>query len=1225
MREGLAATLRRAALVVVVALGLAGVLAGSALAERGHRFEREFGGPCLVEPCEGRLKEPSGVAVSEVGASEGDVYVVDKGGDRVVRYSAAGAFEGEFNGSGLLAGEGKAAGSGGLPDEEPTGRFDEPEGIAVDNDPASPSVGDLYVVDAGHQVVDKFSATGAYIGQITAKTTETPEGAFIPLRGIAVDPHGEVWVAEEHRNAEHVKVQGVDDLSNAAANKFGGFVLLPTPGFEQSGLAVDSRDDLYVHVGGGGEGADRIEEFDAKGDVISREVDEESVSGVAIDGTTEDVYVDNRQSLGRFRPDGSLVERLTVPGGHGSAVAVDSAGEVVLVADSSTDFVDVFGPEPPGRPEVVVGSESVSEVTVGSATLSAEVDPRSNLGEEPTSYSFEYGECASVAACPGTNFEVTVPEPAGELTANYEPDIVTARLQGLRAGTAYHFRILARNRFDPAEPVEGDETVFVTQVPGGGLLDGRKWEMVSPPNKHGANLVSLNEGVIQAAAGGDAFTFLASAPTEAGAAGNTVGLQVLARRGAGGWESQDIATPNAAATGAQVTHGYEYRFFSKDLSSALVQPIGPYTPALSPEASEQTIFLRSDFPTGNPGEPCERLCYRPLVMGANVPQGTAFGVNQNTGEACVGGFCGPQFVGASSNGSNVVLRSRVPLAESVPSESLYEWSGGMLSLVSVLPESDGGAPVPASSEPTLGHAEGGRPADARDTVSADGSRVVWSEAQGKLRLFLRDMSKAESVQVGPAGAVFATASSDDSRVFYLFGGDLYLFTVAPGEGSLSGTVTRLTESAGVVGTVIGASEDGSYVYFVANGVLGNGGEQGAKPGDCEAGHGVGETCNLYVAHFDGTSWGTNFIATLSGEDRHDWGEVNGELARLTARVSPNGGRLAFMSEESLSGYDNRDAVSGRADEEVFEYDAALVLSEGTGGGDNPMCVSCVPSGARPVGVEAQQLEGELGLVLGVGWSGTRTWIAADVPEWTPYELGGALYQSRYLSDSGRLFFDGDDGLVAADRNGVQDVYEFEPAGVGSCAASSSGFSVVTNGCVGLVSSGASPGESAFLDASESGGDVFFLTESRLSSADTDSALDVYDAHECTSLAPCLPEQQAPPAPCEAACQAAAASPEVAARPGSLSYEGPGDLVPAPASGALTRAQKLELALKACRRKPRAKGKRAACERQARKRYGPVKAKKTAKKAKRARRAKKARKAEKAAVSSGAVVSWLVGV
>ena len=63
---------------------------------------------------------------------------------------------------------------------------------------------------------------------------------------------------------------------------------------------------------------------------------------------------------------------------------------------------------------------------------------------------------------------------------------------------------------------------------------------------------------------------------------------------------------------------------------------------------------------------------------------------------------------------------------------------------------------------------------------------------------------------------------------------------------------------------------------------------------------------------------------------------------VSSRVSPDGRYLAFMSERSLTGYDNRDAVSGQPDEEeVYLYDAS------TG---HLACASCNPTGARPVGI-----------------------------------------------------------------------------------------------------------------------------------------------------------------------------------------------------------------------------------------------------------------------------------
>ncbi|MGH7869338.1 MAG: hypothetical protein ACREP9_17295 [Candidatus Dormibacteraceae bacterium] len=90
--------LRVASLASVLSVMVVGVLvfAGSAFASRGHEFSGSFGEPCVAEPCRGaQLKEPDWVAVNEV---TGDVYVVDEGPNRVVRFSKEGAFLSESNG-----------------------------------------------------------------------------------------------------------------------------------------------------------------------------------------------------------------------------------------------------------------------------------------------------------------------------------------------------------------------------------------------------------------------------------------------------------------------------------------------------------------------------------------------------------------------------------------------------------------------------------------------------------------------------------------------------------------------------------------------------------------------------------------------------------------------------------------------------------------------------------------------------------------------------------------------------------------------------------------------------------------------------------------------------------------------------------------------------------------------------------------------------------------------
>ncbi len=71
-------------------------------------------------------------------------------------------------------------------------------------------------------------------------------------------------------------------------------------------------------------------------------------------------------------------------------------------------------------------------------------------------------------------------------------------------------------------------------------------------------------------------------------------------------------------------------------------------------------------------------------------------------------------------------------------------------------------------------------------------------------------------------------------------------------------------------------------------------------------------------------------------------------------------------------------------------------------------------------------------------------------------------QQRYLLDDGRLFFDSEDALLAQASNGKQNVYEYEPAGDGSCAGESEG------GCLSLISTGTSSEDSFFMDASANG-------------------------------------------------------------------------------------------------------------------------------------------------------------
>jgi hypothetical protein len=378
-----------------------------------------------------------------------------------------------------------------------------------------------------------------------------------------------------------------------------------------------------------------------------------------------------------------------------------------------------------------------------------------------------------------------------------------------------------------------------------------------------------------------------------------------------------------------------------------------------------------------------------------------------------------------------------------------------------------------------------------------------------------------------------------------------------------------------------------------------------------------------MAHFDGTKWTTTLVAGLSSEDSPDWSvsfHTADRLVDLTARVSPNGRYVAFMSNRSLTGYNNIDVneeTGKHADEEVFLYDSAA---------GRLACASCNPSGARPQGVLDTEVAGEGG-GLRVDRPGTWVdnkenhvahWLAGSIPGWTAITTTSALYQSRYLSDSGRLFFTSADplasGIAVPKRKesingtepekpnvGVENVYEYQPNETGDCK--------VASGCVGLISSGTSEKESAFLDASASGEDVFFVTAASLLPQDQDSTYDVYDARVCGASG-CQPVPPTKSASCESipSCRGGStettfASPPQYSGPGNTLHKVPnGEILPSKVSKRpLTNAQKLAAALKKCHKLPHRtkaqKRNRAKCEATAKKKYGPKKAKRTSKHAK----------------------------
>jgi DNA-binding beta-propeller fold protein YncE len=824
---------------------------------------------------------------------------------------------------------------------------------------------------------------------------------------------------------------------------------------------------------------------------------------------------------------------------HFRVVATNKSGQTTTGPDQSFETL----------PPVSIDSISVSQVSANGALLETELNPHGL----PSAYHFEYDTAPYAVGEAAHGTSIPFPDgSAGEGSADVQR---TAALTGLATATTYHYRVVAENTLGR---VESEDREFTTTAVGPALLpDGRGWELVSPPNKHGSALEAMTRegGVIQAAADGTGLAYIAKAPLETDPAGNRsfAAQQQLAHRGAGGWSSQSIVSPNESLAGLHAGELSEYRLFAADLSAGLLDPAG--TTPLSPLASEPTPYRREAD-----GE------FVPLVYPGNVPDGTKFGES----------LLGVTVAGANPDLSHILLSSDqalVPGFETDELQALYEWTDGTLSAVSILP---GGASAGTEGGvKNLTGVGGGSPQLPRHQISADGSRVFFETGAG--HLYLRDLGGAgESVQLdapepgaaGGAGEAFYQDASEDGGVVYFSDEaqltadskaaegkpDLYRCDVAAlvGEESCAaqGQLSDLTVGSGgkagdLLGAILGTSADGASAYFVANGLLTNGGVPvtGAFAGDCESPEveAGAQSCGLYRWH-EGQ---LQFLARLSGEDLHDWGNGGGviELPALTSRLSPNGRFLAFMSELALTGYDNRDVHGGSRDEEVFLYDAAA-----DGGGGKLICTSCNPSGARPEGAQQPDYGTAHPRLVDRAELWSTRWLAGAIPGWTPDIVSHAFYQARYLSNQGRLFFNSFDALAPQDTDGTVDVYQYEPPSTAQdppaadiCSESSPAFTPRAEGCLSLISSGNSGEESVFLDASEGGDDVFFLTASRLVPADFDGALDVYDAHVCTAGAPCpSPPPPSPPRCAGDACQPPALPPPHPT-PGTAAVNGPGNV------------------------------------------------------------------------------------
>ncbi|HEY2140701.1 MAG TPA: hypothetical protein VGG98_01425 [Solirubrobacteraceae bacterium] len=801
-----------------------------------------------------------------------------------------------------------------------------------------------------------------------------------------------------------------------------------------------------------------------------------------------------------------------------------------------------------------VDDEYISQAGFADVTLTAKINPHGS----PAMYHFEYGISGASGASTATR----------PLAAAESDVTATAELTGLQPGTDYQARVVVE---DESGSTVGAPFSFTTDATTAAPLpDGRVYEMVSPPQNQDADIYAPglqgytgNGGTgspFQAAANGEAITYVGESVSggngSSGSGGfggtrgdkggvNFTGNQLLARRSASGWTQEVIAATGRA-------HSF-YEAFSEDLSTGILRA-GSFAEltALLPEAESLGAGYRVLY-TRNDKTQAEHALFTQFTQ---------------MGQPGIFGFF-PRFVGASADFSTMVFDANAALTPGAPAGShVYESKGGQPSLINVLPDGTVEPSAQAGGVEEAGAEEEGSPEFSR-AVSADGSRVVWTGTGSHPNLYMhRDAAATVQVDASQAGGVgggghFWTASSDGEKVFFTddaaagltsdtvsgSGANLYEYDV--GDRKLTDLTTG--PDARVQG-VIGATEDGSYVYFVADGAL----AEGTTTGTCEGWAGsLSARCNLYVRH-DGT---TTFVSSLSQND--------GLLVSNTTGITPGGGggiegdwvtgvglrtadvaadgAVVFDSDLSLTGYRNEGA------KEVYVYDPA------TGG--ELTCVSCDPSGAPPLTADVLK----------------KTQIAGLLP--VSHDTSHA---TRVISaDGGRVFFDAAVPLLPQDTNRQMDVYEWERDGAGTCT--------LAKGCLSLLTGGKSDAGSFLLDSSLSGDDVFVVTRAQLAEQDRNENYDVYDVRVDGV------RQATPPSCSGTGCQGVPLTPPTFATPSSVTFSGTGNFLPRapgvvkPKAKSLTRAQKLVVTLRACRKKS-AKRARVSCEASAQKKYGATKKK-----------------------------------